>query len=133
MVAHLKPLRLDFESGDLSFWTAKGEAFANQPLRGDRLKASRVRPGLVPLGGDYWDGPYPVGHQGEFYRVFEATGSDSELMRRVIFNVVAAGLTNQSARIRIVDNSTTQHINVDDFNFSPDRPQVTPLAEGGGD
>ena len=204
----MKPLRLDFESGDLSFWTAEGEAFANQPLRGDRLKASRVRPGLVPLGGDYWDGPYPVGHRGEywistenhltgtlisdefvinenypwfsfliggghdsahlrvellikataenqltaaepagvtsypiislpgkgdFYRVFEATGSDSEVMHRVIFNVVDAGLTNQSARIRIVDNSTTHHINADDFNFSPDCPQVTPLAEGGGD
>src|SRR5713101_1070282 len=205
----MNPLRLDFESGDLTFWTAEGEAFASQPLRGDRLKASRVRPGLVPLGGDYWDGPYPVGHQGEywistenhltgtltsdefdinenypwfnfliggghdsahlrvellikttaenqlaaepehtsatpnpiislpgkgdFYRVFEATGSDSELMRRVIFNVVDAGLTNQSARIRIVDNSTTHHINADDFNFSPDRPQATPLAEGGGD
>jgi microsomal dipeptidase-like Zn-dependent dipeptidase len=205
----MKPLRLDFESGDLAFWTAEGEAFANQPVRGDRLKASRVRPELVPLGGDYWDGPYPVGHQGDywigtenhltgtltsdefvinenypwfnfliggghdsahlrvellikataenqlaakagpasaasypiislpgkgdFYRVFEATGSDSEVMRRVTFNVVDTGLTNQSARIRIVDNSTTHHINTDDFNFSPDCPQVAPLAEGGGD
>src|SRR5215472_16023283 len=67
MAAHLKPLRLDFDSGDLSFWTAEGEAFANQPVRGDRLKTSQVMPGLVPLGGDYWDGPYPVGHQGEYW------------------------------------------------------------------
>jgi microsomal dipeptidase-like Zn-dependent dipeptidase len=61
------PLRLDFESGDLSFWTAEGEAFLNQLVRGDRFTTSQARPGLVPIGGDYWDGPHPVGHQGDYW------------------------------------------------------------------
>jgi microsomal dipeptidase-like Zn-dependent dipeptidase len=45
----------DFETGDLSFWSAEGDAFSNQPVRGDRVSTSRVRP--VTLGGDYWDVP----------------------------------------------------------------------------
>lgn len=61
------PLRLDFESGDLSFWTAEGEAFLRQPIRGDRFVTSHVKPGLISLGGDYWNGPYPVGHQGDYW------------------------------------------------------------------
>src|SRR5579884_1843949 len=59
--------QLDFSSGNLSSWLAEGEAFLNQPFRGDRFKVSQVKPDLVPLGGDYWDGPYPVGNLGEFW------------------------------------------------------------------
>src|SRR5579883_2534986 len=54
-------LHLDFEAGDLSFWTAEGDAFQHQPIRGDRFVTSQARPGLISIGGDYWDGPYPVG------------------------------------------------------------------------
>lgn len=207
-----KPLRLDFETGDLSFWTAEGDAFVDQPVRGDKIRASHVRPGLVPLGGDYWDGPYPVGHQGDywistenhltgtlisgeffidanypwfsfligggddidnlrvellikataenrntfaykaepgeervsyalvtlvgrgdFYRAFAATGHNSEVMRRVVLNVIETQLVGEQACIRIVDNSTHSHLNADDFCFSADAPKVAPLAEGGGD
>jgi microsomal dipeptidase-like Zn-dependent dipeptidase len=56
-----QPISFTFESGDLSSWTAEGAAFADQPVRGDRIRASQVSATLVPLGGDYWDGPYPVG------------------------------------------------------------------------
>jgi microsomal dipeptidase-like Zn-dependent dipeptidase len=207
-----EPLRLDFESGDLSFWQAEGDAFIHQPVRGDKVRASRARPGLVPLGGDYWDGPYPVGLQGDYwistedhltgtltsndflidenypwfsfligggddidnlrvellikvpaqkkerfsylaefgkehasyrlmslegksdyYRVFAATGNNSEIMRRVVLNVAEHHLVGEHACIRIVDSSTEGHINADDFRFSIDPPQVAPLAEGGGD
>ncbi len=65
--AALSPLRLDFESGDLSFWTAEGETFLKQPICGDRFVTSHVKPGLISVGGDYWDGPYPVGHQGDYW------------------------------------------------------------------
>ncbi|HZR41463.1 MAG TPA: membrane dipeptidase [Ktedonobacteraceae bacterium] len=195
------PLHLDFESGDLSFWTAEGEAFFNQPIRGDRFITSQVKPGLISIGGDYWDGPYPVGHQGDswistedhltgiltsdefvidqefpwfsflisgsddlaacsvallikstdinaqrfagnypllsltnrgdYYQVFVATGHGNEIMRRVSFNT--GELAGEHACIRVVDATTSGHINVDDFLFSADAPPVVPEEEGGGD
>src|SRR5689334_9357776 len=36
-VAEASALHLDFESGDLSRWTAEGEAFLKQPIRGHRF------------------------------------------------------------------------------------------------
>lgn len=192
--------RLDFESGDLSFWTAEGSAFLNQPVRGHRFTTSQVRPGLIAVGGDYWDGPHPVGHQGDywistedhltgtlisdefvisadahwfsflisgnnnsathnvsllikatrantknlagnhpnvqlkdkgtFYKVFEATGHDSEIMRRVSFN--ALQFAGERARIYVSDNATSGHINLDDFQFTATSLQ-TQTNEAGGD
>jgi microsomal dipeptidase-like Zn-dependent dipeptidase len=61
------PLHLDFASGDLSFWTAEGEAFLQQPTRGHKFVTSQVKSELIPLGGDYWDGPYPIGHTGDYW------------------------------------------------------------------
>jgi hypothetical protein len=55
----------DFEIGDLSFWSAEGGAFSNQPVHGDRVSTARVCP--VTLGGDYWDVPYPIGHHGNYW------------------------------------------------------------------
>jgi len=55
----------DFEMGDLSSWTAEGDAFTNQPICGDTVTTSRVRP--VTLGGDYWDVPYPIGYHGNYW------------------------------------------------------------------
>jgi microsomal dipeptidase-like Zn-dependent dipeptidase len=55
----------DFETGDLSFWSAEGDAFRNQPVRGDRVSTACVFP--VTLGGDYWDIPYPIGHHGNYW------------------------------------------------------------------
>jgi len=62
-----RPLPLDFEAGDLSGWTVQGEAFLHQPIRGDKFTTSQVRPGLIAVGGDYWDGSYPIGHQGQYW------------------------------------------------------------------
>lgn len=52
----------DFEQGLLG-WVAGGTAFQEQPVQGDVILAARVR--RVPLGGDYWNVPYPIGHHGE--------------------------------------------------------------------
>ena len=36
-----KPLNLDFETGDLRDWTATGEAFKIQPIKGDTVAPRR--------------------------------------------------------------------------------------------
>lgn len=76
----------DFEDGTLDdagfgAWTATGTAFATQPTFGDNVMASRIltkQPSamratgtmlddLRDLGGDFWETPYPIGHQGQFW------------------------------------------------------------------
>jgi putative membrane-bound dehydrogenase-like protein len=52
-----KPLNLDFETGTLKDWTADGEAFKDQPIRGDAvfLRRSDMR---SLHQGQYWIGGY---------------------------------------------------------------------------
>ncbi len=47
---------LDFETGDLRGWTADGDAFALQPVFGDKVKARGREPSLHE--GDCWIGGY---------------------------------------------------------------------------
>ena len=44
-----KPLNLDFETGSLKDWTAEGDAFRDQPVKGDTVAPRR--PGDVDLNG----------------------------------------------------------------------------------
>src|SRR6185436_16850143 len=54
-----KPLNLDFETGTLRDWTAEGNAFKGQPIKGDLVAARR--PGMKSRHqGDYWIGTYEV-------------------------------------------------------------------------
>ncbi len=54
-----KTINLGFESGDLSHWTADGDAFEGQPVKGDTV-ATR-RPGLNSKhDGEYWMGGYEI-------------------------------------------------------------------------
>ncbi len=46
----------DFETGTLQGWTAEGNAFTNQPTRGDNPSARNREPSLHE--GDYWVGTY---------------------------------------------------------------------------
>jgi putative membrane-bound dehydrogenase-like protein len=53
------PLNLDFETGDLRDWTATGEAFKGQPIKGDTVAKRR---GDMKSGhqGQYWIGSYEI-------------------------------------------------------------------------
>jgi putative membrane-bound dehydrogenase-like protein len=69
-------LNLDFEKGDLSDWTATGNAFANQPIEGDTVR-ERLPDNVTGLKGIYWIGTYEGhgdGPQGELTSIpFKAT------------------------------------------------------------
>ena len=52
-----KPLNLDFETGTLKDWTAEGEAFRGQPIKGDTV-AKRRGDMRSQHQGNYWIGSY---------------------------------------------------------------------------
>ncbi|MBP3960094.1 DUF1080 domain-containing protein [Gemmata sp. G18] len=52
-----KALNLDFETGDLKDWTAEGEAFKGQPIKGDTV-AARRGDNRSRHQGNYWIGGY---------------------------------------------------------------------------
>src|SRR3954451_15404260 len=55
--ANGKPLNLDFETGTLKDWTAEGEAFKGQPIKGDTVHARR-KDMKSEHQGNYWVGGY---------------------------------------------------------------------------
>ena len=55
--ANGQPLNLDFEAGTLRDWTATGDAFGPQPLKGDTVTARR-KDMKSRHQGDYWVGSY---------------------------------------------------------------------------
>ena len=60
-----------------------------------------------------------------------ATGHGKESMRRAYWDVNAPGLTGKAARIRIVDDSASGHLNVDDFRFQDSTPANERITLGG--
>jgi putative membrane-bound dehydrogenase-like protein len=52
-----KPLNLDFETGTLQDWTAEGEAFVEQPVKGDTVFARR-QDMKSEHAGEFWVGSY---------------------------------------------------------------------------
>ncbi|MDB5310620.1 MAG: hypothetical protein JWO38_4822 [Gemmataceae bacterium] len=52
-----KPINLDFETGTLKDWTAEGEAFQDQPIKGDTVFPRRSD-GHSRHQGQYWIGGY---------------------------------------------------------------------------
>src|SRR5579863_4621278 len=54
-----KSLNLDFETGTLKDWTARGEAFQGQPIRGDTVSPRRAD-NKSQHQGDYWIGGYEL-------------------------------------------------------------------------
>ena len=78
-------------------------------------------PGAVHIGNVY------------YHVEFSATGHDRELLRRVGWGMDSFGhhVLGKHARIRIVDNSTTGHLNVDDFQFVDTHPHFQTVKIGG--
>src|SRR5690242_5951144 len=61
-----KPLNLDFETGTLQDWSAEGDAFKDQPIKGDTVAARRGdmksrHQGQYWIGGDEKVGDKPTG------------------------------------------------------------------------
>src|SRR5215470_4072291 len=54
-----KPLNFDFETGTLKDWTAEGEAFQGQPIKGDTVNKRRGDMHSRHQG-DYWIGGYEL-------------------------------------------------------------------------
>ncbi|MDP6538227.1 MAG: DUF1080 domain-containing protein [Planctomycetota bacterium] len=54
-----EPLDLGFESGTLEHWTATGDAFEGQPIRGDTLAPRGLDEG-TRHAGEYWIGGYEL-------------------------------------------------------------------------
>ena len=54
-----KPLNLDFETGTLKDWTAEGEAFVGQPVRGDTVFPRRSD-SKSQHQGNYWIGGFEL-------------------------------------------------------------------------
>src|SRR5436305_9124975 len=52
-----KPLNLDFETGDLRDWTAEGDAFKGQPIKGDTVVKRRAD-SRSEHQGEYWIGGF---------------------------------------------------------------------------
>ena len=52
-------LNLNFETGDLTDWTATGTAFNGQPVKGDRVKARRSDM-TSAHAGEFWIGGYEI-------------------------------------------------------------------------
>ncbi len=62
-----------------------------------------------------------LGFDGDWGIVLFATGLNSEVMSREVWDV--RRFRSRVARVRIVDQSTTGHINVDDFRFPEEDPR----------
>src|SRR5687767_4161051 len=52
-----RPLNLDFETATLADWTAEGQAFTHQPIKGDTVH-SRRGDSHSRHQGEYWIGGY---------------------------------------------------------------------------
>ncbi len=128
-----EPLNLDFERGTLENWTAAGEAFARQPVKGDTVTA-RGRGMKSEHAGKFWVGgfevslsdapqgtltsaPFKVTEPWASFRV--AGGSDKstrvELVRRDTNKVIATRSGDNSETLKPVAVDLSKHVGEEIF------------------
>lgn len=135
----------DFEKGDLTGWKSSGTIASKQPVFGGDSKVPNLQGRyLIATHDDQVEtltsDPFSIlgdeislligggcDHLGTYselivdsYPVLRATGSCREEMDRVVWGVT--DYKGRAGQIRIVDASKSEHINVDDIQFSWDRP-----------
>ncbi len=95
-------LNLDFETGNLQDWTAEGEAFAGQPIKGDTVSA-RGRGMKSEHAGQFWIGGYEV------VKEDTAQGTLRSLpfvLTKPFVRFLVAGGSKPSTRVEIVRQDT---------------------------
>src|SRR3954466_12365204 len=92
-----KPLNLDFETGTLKDWTATGNAFDKQPIKGD-VVAKRRADMKSQNQGNYWIGGFEVAGDKPTGTLTSAPFKVTQPWASLLF---AAGATEQT-RVEIV-------------------------------
>jgi putative membrane-bound dehydrogenase-like protein len=119
-----RALNLDLETGTLSDWTAEGQAFADQPVRGDAVAARGREPSRH--AGEHWIGGYERHGDGPTgtltsapFRVtlpwasFLVGGGAAEATRVELRRVEADGTTTLVHRTSGADFESLQRVAVD--------------------
>ncbi len=97
-----KPLNLDFEKGTLEDWTASGDAFAKQPVRGDTVTA-RGRGMASEHVGTFWVGGFEIALSDE--PKGELVSAPFKVTQPWASFRVAGG-SNKSTRVELVDKTS---------------------------
>lgn len=118
-----RELNLGFESGDLRDWTVIGDAFEDQPVRGD----STARRGLDSSDhvGEFWIGGYEIHGDG---RVGELISADFEVTHPWASFLVAGGRAT-STRVELLTVDGELLFSTPGPNYEPLRVAVIDLSE----
>ena len=122
-------LNLDFETGDLTDWTAEGDAYLNQPVKGDTVQVRR--PTMVSgHEGDYWIGTYETGLDG----TQGSLTSTSFTVTHPYASFLIGGGGGKALGLQIIRASDGEVIKHESgFNSEQLRPVVVDLSKHVGD
>lgn len=100
-----KPLNLDFETGTLKDWTAQGDAFASQPIKGDTV--SKRRSDMKSNHqGEFWIGSFEISQD-------KPTGTLTSATFKVTHpwaSFLVAGGAHEMTRVELVQAETQKVI-----------------------
>lgn len=118
-----RALNLGFETGTLLDWTTTGDAFADQPVKGD----STARRGLDSSDhvGEYWIGGYEIHGDG---RVGELVSADFAVSHPWATFLVAGGRA-ESTRVELLTTSGELVFSTSGPNYEPLRIAVVDLRD----
>ncbi len=124
-----RSLNLDFEKGNLDDWTAQGEAFAKQPVRGDTV-TGRGRGMQSKHTGTFWIGGYEISLSDTPKGTL--TSAPFKLTHPWASFRVAGG-SHKSTRVELVDKATGKVITTRSGDNSETlRPVVLDVAKHQG-